>query len=71
MVKYKVTADTSYKKEQRFKEILSFVIYSLAAPMANFRPLLRGQCHSPNDNHTVYSSFNPKVTGDLITTLVP
>ena len=36
MVKYKVTADTNYKKEQRFKEILSFVIYSLAAPWPTF-----------------------------------
>ena len=32
MVKYKIIVDTSHKKEQRFKEMLLFSIYSLAAP---------------------------------------
>ena len=30
--------------------------------MANFGPLLRGQCHSLNANHYIYSSFDWMVT---------
>ena len=32
MVKYKIIADTSYKKEQRLKDFLSFFIQYLAVP---------------------------------------
>ena len=32
MVKYKIIADKNYKEEQRFKEMPSFFIYSLAVP---------------------------------------
>ena len=38
--------------------------------MANFGPLLRGQCHSRNVNHCAYSSFDLEVTGGLVTMLV-
>ena len=73
MVKCKVIAVPSYKKEQRFKETLSFFIYSLAMPfipytlfgpypIANFGPLLRGQCHSPNVN----TAFIPVLTQRLL-----
>ena len=39
--------------------------------MTNFGPLLSGQCHSPNINRCVYSSFDPIVAGGLVTTLGP
>ena len=32
MVKYKIIADTGYKNEERFRDMLSFLIYSFAAP---------------------------------------
>ena len=46
--------DTSYKKS---REILSFFHLLFDWPMANFGPLLRGQCHSPNANHYIYSDY--------------
>ena len=32
MVKYKIIADAGYKNEERFRDMLSFLIYSFAAP---------------------------------------
>ena len=43
--------------------IFCLFLYALWLPLANFGPLLTGQCHSTDVNHCVYSSFELKVRG--------
>ena len=65
MLKYKKLADTSYKKEQRQKEVPSFSFLIFGHPTGKFGFLFRGQHHSPNVNYFLCSNLGPKVTGVL------
>ena len=65
----KVIVDTSYKKTMiaRNRIIIFFLLFG--CPMARFGLLSSRQSHSSNVNHYIYSSFDPKVIGNLITRL--
>ena len=64
----KVIADTSYKKTMiERNRIIFFLLFG--CPMARFGLLSSRQSHSSNVNHYIYSSFDPKVIGNLITRL--
>ena len=43
MVKHQITADTSYKKEQKIQGNATIFYILFGSPMANFGSLLRGQ----------------------------
>ena len=46
---------------------LFFALTAIWLPTANFEPLSRGQLHSPDVNHCIFTFFGPKVTGSLET----
>ena len=70
MVKYKIIADKNYKEEQRFKEMPSFFIYTLAVPwptLGNWEYF-----HSTNVNHCVYWFPKPgKAPSGILTRNLP
>ena len=53
--------------------ILTVFFYLLfGCPTANFEPFSRGQPHKTNVNHCVFFNyFDARVTGSLVTKLVP
>ena len=56
-MKYKIIADTSYKKEQRLKDILSYCLSTIWLSYGQLWAIIDG---------TVYLSFDQEVTGGLI-----